>query len=245
MPQAKGTTGQGKTGQGKISQGKIEEESMTIGVRRGNAAKGIRQISRASIEARILAAAESVFAETGFSGATTAEIAKRAGVPKANLHYYFKTKTDLYRQVLQAILELWLGTGDLIKPDSDPAEALSHYIAAKIDLAQQRPLASRVFANEIIHGAPQIADFLQEELRDWVDRKSEVIEGWISAGKMQRIDPRHLFFMIWANTQTYADFAVQIAAVLGREALTPEDYQLAARQVSHIILGGCGLKVPG
>src|SRR5690242_9006825 len=92
VPQAKGTTGQGK-----ISQGKIEEESMTIGVRRGNAAKGIRQISRASIEARILAAAESVFAETGFSGATTAEIAKRAGVPKANLHYYFKTKTDLYR----------------------------------------------------------------------------------------------------------------------------------------------------
>ncbi|HVI90219.1 MAG TPA: TetR/AcrR family transcriptional regulator [Dongiaceae bacterium] len=220
---------------------KAEQEIMTIGVRRGNAAKGIRQISRASIEARILAAAESVFAETGFSGATTAEIAKRAGVPKANLHYYFKTKTDLYRQVLQGILELWLGTGDLIKPDSDPAEALNHYVAAKIELAQQRPLASRVFANEIIHGAPQIGDFLQEELRDWVDRKARVIDGWIAAGKMRKVDPRHLFFMIWANTQTYADFAVQIAAVLGRESLTPEDYQLAAKQVSEIILSGCGL----
>jgi len=220
---------------------KADLETMTIGVRRNNAAKGIRQISRASIEARILAAAESVFAETGFSGATTAEIAKRAGVPKANLHYYFKTKTDLYRQVLQGILELWLGTGDLIKPESDPAEALNHYIAAKIELAQQRPLASRVFANEIIHGAPEIGDFLQEELRDWVDRKARVIDGWIAAGKMRRIDPRHLFFMIWANTQTYADFAVQIAAVLGRETLAPEDYQLAARQVSEIILTGCGL----
>ncbi|HWT99046.1 MAG TPA: TetR/AcrR family transcriptional regulator [Terriglobales bacterium] len=220
---------------------KADQETMTIGVRRNNAAKGIRQISRASIEARILAAAESVFAETGFSGATTAEIAKRAGVPKANLHYYFKTKTDLYRQVLQGILELWLGTGDLIKPESDPAEALNHYIAAKIELAQQRPLASRVFANEIIHGAPEIGDFLQEELRDWVDRKARVIDGWIAAGKMRQIDPRHLFFMIWANTQTYADFAVQIAAVLGRETLAPEDYQLAARQVSEIILTGCGL----
>lgn len=220
---------------------KADQETMTIGVRRNNAAKGIRQISRASIEARILAAAESVFAETGFSGATTAEIAKRAGVPKANLHYYFKTKTDLYRQVLQGILELWLGTGDLIKPESDPAEALNHYIAAKIELAQQRPLASRVFANEIIHGAPEIGDFLQEELRDWVDRKARVIDAWIAAGKMRRIDPRHLFFMIWANTQTYADFAVQIAAVLGRETLAPEDYQLAARQVSEIILTGCGL----
>lgn len=206
--------------------------------------KGIRQISRASIEARILSAAESVFAETGFSGATTAEIAKRAGVPKANLHYYFKTKEDLYRQVLQQILELWLGTGDQILPEVDPAQALSHYIAAKIDLTQQRPLASRVFANEIIHGAPQISDFLQTELRDWVDRKSEVIEGWIAAGKVKPLDPRHLFFMIWANTQTYADFAVQIAAVLGRSVLLPEDYQAASRQLTDIILRGCGLSVP-
>jgi len=225
-----------------IAKGKIEQQPHSASARRNPATKGVRQISRASIEARILAAAESVFAETGFSGATTAEIAKRAGVPKANLHYYFKTKKDLYRQVLQAILELWLGTGDQIKPESDPAEALSHYIAAKIELAQQRPLASRVFANEIIHGAPQISDFLQEELRDWVDRKSRVIEGWIDAGKMRRIDPRHLFFMIWANTQTYADFAAQIAAVLDRESLTPEDYQVAARQVSDIILTGCGLR---
>lgn len=215
---------------------------VAAGLHRATSSKGIRQISRASIEARILAAAESVFAETGFSGATTAEIAKRAGVPKANLHYYFKTKTDLYRQVLQAILDLWLGTGDQIKPDSDPAEALSHYIAAKIELARERPLASRVFANEIIHGAPQIGDFLQGELRDWVDRKSVVIDGWIAAGKMKRVDPRHLFFMIWANTQTYADFAVQIAAVLDKDSLTPEDFSAATRQVTDVVLGGCGLQ---
>lgn len=227
-----------------IAKAKTEARAAMKGGRRNTAAKGIRQISRASIEAKILAAAESVFAETGFSGATTAEIAKRAGVPKANLHYYFKTKEDLYRQVLQAILELWLGTGDLIKPENDPAEALSHYIAAKIDLAQQRPLASRVFANEIIHGAPQISDFLQNELRNWVDRKSAVIEGWIASGKMKPVDPRHLFFMIWANTQTYADFAAQIAAVLDRDALIAEDYKTAARQVSEIILAGCGLSAP-
>ncbi|HEX9448249.1 MAG TPA: TetR family transcriptional regulator C-terminal domain-containing protein, partial [Dongiaceae bacterium] len=131
-----------------------------------------------------------------------------------------------------------------IKPETEPAEALSHYIAAKIELAQQRPLASRVFANEIIHGAPQISDFLQHELRDWVDRKSAVIDGWIAAGKMKRVDPRHLFFMIWANTQTYADFAAQIVAVLDREALAPEDYAAAARQLSEIILIGCGLSLP-
>ena len=203
---------------------------------------GPRERARAKIEARILEAAEAVFAEHGFSGASMSEIARRAGIPKPNLHYYCKTKEELYRRVLRQILDLWLGTADEIRPDSDPAEALAHYIAAKIDLARRRPLASRVFANEVIHGAPQIADFLEGELRDWVAQKAKVIDGWVKAGRMQPVDARHLFFMIWAATQTYADFAVQIAAVLGRKKLQAADYERAAAQTTEIVLRGLGLR---
>ena len=205
-------------------------------------AAGPREQARAKIEAKILGAAEAVFAEHGYSGASMSEIARRAGIPKPNLHYYCKTKQELYRRVLRRILDLWLGTADEIRPDSDPAQALAHYIAAKIDLARRRPLASRVFANEVIHGAPQIGKFLETELQDWVAAKSKVIDGWVKAGKMRPIDPRHLFFMIWAATQTYADFAVQIAAVLGRKTLKPADYEQAARQTTEIVLRGCGLR---
>ncbi len=200
---------------------------------------GIRQRSRANIERRILAAAESVFAETGFSGATTSEIAKRASIPKANLHYYFKTKEELYQRVLTNIIEIWLHTADMITPEADPAEALTHYIEAKILSARDRPLASRVFANEIIHGAPMLTGFLASELKSWVEVKSKVIRGWIAAGRMRDVDPKHLFFMIWATTQTYADFASQITAVLGRDALLAQDYRVAARQVAEILLRGC------
>jgi TetR/AcrR family transcriptional regulator len=206
---------------------------------------GPRERARARIEAKILSAAEAVFAEHGFSGASMSEIARRAGIPKPNLHYYCKTKQELYRRVLRRILDLWLGTADEIRPDADPAQALTHYIAAKIDLARRRPLASRVFANEVIHGAPQIGRFLANELQDWVAAKAKVIDGWIKSGKMRPIDPRHLFFMIWAATQTYADFAVQIAAVLGRKKLQPVDYERAARQTTEIVLRGCGLERPG
>jgi TetR/AcrR family transcriptional regulator len=204
-------------------------------------AAGPREQARAKIEAAILEAAESVFAEHGFSGASMSEIARRAGIPKPNLHYYCKTKEELYRRVLQGILELWLGTADEIRPDADPAAALAHYIAAKMELARARPLASRVFANEVIHGAPQIRDFLENELKDWVAAKAKVIEGWVKAGRMQPVDPKHLFFMIWAATQTYADFAAQIAAVLGRKALKPADYEKAAEQTTAIVLRGLGL----
>jgi TetR/AcrR family transcriptional regulator len=207
------------------------------------AAAGPREQARAKIEAKILAAAEAVFAEHGFSGAAMSEIARRAGIPKPNLHYYCKTKEELYRRVLQRILDLWLGTADEITPDANPAQALAHYIAAKIDLARRRPLASRVFANEVIHGAPQIGEFLENELNDWVARKAKVIDGWVKAGKMQPVDPKHLFFMLWAATQTYADFAVQIAAVLGRKSLKPADYERAAQQTTEIVLRGLGLRM--
>jgi TetR/AcrR family transcriptional regulator len=205
---------------------------------------GVRQRSRASIERRILGAAESVFAEAGFNGATTAEIARRAGIPKANLHYYFNTKEELYQQVLTGIIGTWLHTADEITPDADPARALSHYITAKIELAREQPIPSRVFANEIIHGAPQLGKYLETDLRAWVDSKAKVIRGWIAAGKMREIDPKHLLFMIWASTQTYADFASQISAVLGREQLAPQEYKAVARQVTEIILRGCGLTPP-
>ncbi len=211
----------------------------------GATAGGVRQRSRASIERRILEAAESVFAETGFNGATTAEIARRAGIPKANLHYYFNTKDELYQKVLTGVLNTWLHTADEITADADPARALAHYITAKIELARAQPIPSRVFANEIIHGAPHLGPYLETSLRNWVEQKTKVIKGWIAAGKMREVDPRHLLFMIWASTQTYADFASQISAVLGKEQLSAQDYKSVANQVTEIILRGCGLTPPG
>ena len=192
-------------------------------------------------EARILEAAERVFAERGFGAATTAAIARRAGLPKANLHYYFRTKEALYRQVLENILALWLGTADPIRPEADPKAALSRYIADKIEYSRRRPFASKVFANEILHGAPCLAGQLSGDLKAWVDAKCAVLEGWIAAGRMAPVDPPHLFFVIWAATQTYADFDVQAAAVLGRAHLRPANFRTSADLVTRMVLGICGL----
>ena len=197
---------------------------------------------RLANEARILKAAEEVFATSGFSGARTAAIAKRAGVPKANLHYYFGTKEALYRRLLENLLEVWLGMGESIRPEADPAQAFAAYIAAKVEHSRRRPYASKVFANEMLHGAPQLRAYLRHALRRWVAAKARVIEGWVAAGRMAPIDTRHLFFVIWAMTQTYADFDVQVAAVLGRKHLAPRDYQAATALVTRLVLRGAGLQ---
>jgi TetR/AcrR family transcriptional regulator len=193
-------------------------------------------------EARILKAAEEVFASAGFSGARTAAIARRAGVPKANLHYYFGTKEALYRKVLENILQVWLALGDSIRPDADPAEALAAYVAAKVEHSRRRPHASKVFANELLHGAPQIKGYLRNELKRWVDRKAGVIDSWAAQRRISPIQSRHLFFVLWAMTQTYADFDVQVAAVLGRQRIAPQDYQDAAALITRLLLRGCGLE---
>lgn len=197
----------------------------------------IRQANRE----RILGAAEAVFARAGFNGATMAAIADAAGLPKANLHYYFGSKQALYREVLASTLHEWLVPMDGLVPAADPREALERYLRAKLALSAARPDASRVFANELLHGAPVLGDMLRTELRSMVRRKAAVIEGWIAAGRMAPVDPVHLFFTMWAATQTYADFDVQVRAVLGRSRLSARDHQRAADHVVTLILRGCGL----
>lgn len=204
----------------------------------GTAAPGkIRQRNRA----RILAAAEAEFAERGYRGATTAAVARRAGLPKANVHYYFGTKQALYRAVIDDILGLWLASLDEITEDRDPAEALSDYIRAKVMYSRDRPLASRVFANELIRGAPNIEGFLSGELRRFVERKAAVFDVWVRQGRMDPIDPVHLLSIIWAATQQYADFGVQIGAILGRRELADEDFETAIETITRLVLAGCGI----
>ncbi|MCM5677919.1 TetR/AcrR family transcriptional regulator [Schlegelella sp. S2-27] len=192
-------------------------------------------------EAGILRAAERVFARAGFSAATMNGIAQEAGLPKSNLHYYFRTKQAIYRAVLTNILQLWLAPTEVIRDDRHPGDALAHYIRAKMKLTAERPDASRVFANEVLHGAPEIGGYLRRELRALVRDKARVIDGWIARGWMRPLDPVHLFFTIWAATQTYADFDAQVCAVLGRRQLTEADFERATEHVVSLVLQGCGV----
>jgi TetR/AcrR family transcriptional regulator len=127
-------------------------------------------------QAQILQAAEQVFAAKGFDGTTTADIAALAALPKANVHYYFGTKEKIYVAVLDNILDLWLDEADYwITPERDPRDALTGYIRSKIALAQAKPEASKIYAGELLRGAPHIAGYLHISLRERVRKLSLVI----------------------------------------------------------------------
>lgn len=206
--------------------------------RRKSLNNGERGQVREANETRLLDAAETIFAKSGFRGATTAAIAARAKLPKANLHYYFRTKEELYRAVLANVLSLWMDELDRFTPEREPAEVFAEYIAAKMRWSQTRPNASKVFANEILHGAAFLDGFLSRDLRQRVERYADVVRYWIKAGKMAPIDPTYLVFQLWAMTQHYADFEVQVRAVLGRDKLGDSEFAAASENIVTLVLRG-------
>lgn len=189
-------------------------------------------------EKAILLAAESVFAEYGYAGASTGRIAELAGIPKANLHYYFPTKEELYRRIIENIFNIWLEAAGSFDSYDDPVEALTRYIHTKMEISRSHPMGSKIWANEIIQRAPIIQDYLETTLRDWTASRVAAIEGWIAEGKLAPVDPNYLLYMIWATTQHYADFGHQITTLNGGRELSEAQWEKAKDSVTTIILRG-------
>ncbi len=193
-------------------------------------------------EAIILRAAEVEFARYGFKGASMNDIAQRAGLPKANIHYYFKNKLGLYLAVLRDIVALWDRSLNACTAADDPKQVLTDYIARKVRFSHENPLASRIFATEMVSGAPNMKSYFSEEYSRWFDGRIEVFKEWARQGKIDpQIKPEHLIFLLWSSTQHYADFSVQINAALGKEAMSEADYQDATETLTRIVLTGCGI----
>lgn len=168
-------------------------------------------------QAAILAAGLEVFSQYGFRGSTLDQIAQAAGLSKPNVLYYFSSKDAIYVALLSRLLGDWMKPVYAINPAGDPVEEILQYAKIKLDMSRRYPAESRLFANEIIQGAPRIIDVLSGELHDTMQSLAKVVEGWVNQGRIRPVHPYHLFFSIWSMTQHYADFDKQIRAVMGGE----------------------------
>ncbi|MCR3771580.1 TetR family transcriptional regulator, partial [Pseudomonas aeruginosa] len=180
----------------------------------------------------ILRAASEEFADKGFAATKTSDIAARAGLPKPNVYYYFQSKENLYRCVLESIVEPLLQASAPFRVEDDPLLALPAYIRSKIRISRELPHASKVFASEIMHGAPHLPKEYLDELNAQAQRNVTCLQTWIDRGQLAPVDPHHLLFAIWAATQTYADFDWQISIVTGKEQLSDADYDAAVETIT-------------
>ena len=188
---------------------------------------------------QLLSAALDVFSHYGFSGASLDEIAQRADMHKSNIFYYYENKEALYVEVLTTVMQKWLAPLQVLEPDLEPAEAITQYLMQKIEVSRTQPKASKLFALEIIQGAPHILPILKGPLRKLFKRKSKVILNWQEQGKISdKIDAEVLILNLWGITQNYADFSTQIEMVTGKTLSNRSMYQRTIEHTVHMMLYG-------
>jgi TetR/AcrR family transcriptional regulator len=157
--------------------------------------------------------------------------------------YYFTTKQALYQRVLDNVLDDWLARmASLADPAGDPGDVLRAYVRAKLQFSREQPLASRVYAMEVIGGAKLYADQIRRRVIPLLRADIAVFERWIAEGKIAPVNATHLLFAVWAMTQSYADFAAQMTLVLDRDRLQPADFDDAERLITGMVLGAVGLQ---
>jgi len=190
----------------------------------------------------ILRAAESEFEKYGYSGTRMQNIADIAGVPKANVHYYFANKQALYDAVLSNVVALWNQALQPIDVSDDPAEVLDQYVRSKVEFTRLYPAATRIFALELLNGGQHLNKQLDKEIRKWTRNRARELEHWIKQGRILPVDPYHLIFMIWSSTQHFAESETQVKSIYRRQSLVKNDYQRLADSLSTMVMRICGLE---
>ena len=191
---------------------------------------------------QILNVAEILFAERGYSGTTIASIAEEVRLPKANILYYFKSKEELYKGVLNRLFTTWNSHMNEMTADSHPRDALRDYLTKKVHQSQNNPNASRIFAAEILHGGHHLKTALKEELKQQFDQTCQVFRCWIDKKWMDPVNPEHFIFMLWSTTQAYADHSLQISILMEKPQLDEKDYEQGIELLTQVVLKGCGVQ---
>ncbi|NQY60464.1 TetR family transcriptional regulator C-terminal domain-containing protein [Cognatishimia sp.] len=172
---------------------------------------------------KILEAALEVFSTHGYRGSTLDQIAETAGLSKPNILYYFDGKEEIFVTLLGSLVDQWIEPLRQIDPEGEPLEEIRSYVARKVQMSKDMERESRLFANEILQGAPRIGEHLSGDLQELFTRTTGILTAWMDQGKIAQVDPEHLLYSIWATTQHYADFRSQIDMLSGHGKIDSAD----------------------
>lgn len=136
------------------------------------------------------------------------------------------------------MLKVW---GDIIQFDptlSEPDAVLSRYIRNKLNFSFDQPELSRIFTSEVLGGGHYLHKYWPQATAN-ITGKENLIQGWIAQQKIRPLDARLFIMHIWAVTQYYADFAVQVKHMYGDFEGDNAAREHIIAEVTTLILNGC------
>jgi AcrR family transcriptional regulator len=149
-------------------------------------------------EKKILEAAKEIFVEYGFNGASMQKIADRAGINKALLHYYFRSKEKLFeatfREVFFSMVPPLINT---VKEEKPLEEKIRVFVEKYIDTLRDNPLVPLFILHELNRNPENLPELVKESGIDPTVFISQ-INSEIDAGNINPVFPHHLFINILA-----------------------------------------------
>ncbi|HLW55688.1 MAG TPA: TetR/AcrR family transcriptional regulator [Candidatus Angelobacter sp.] len=199
--------------------------------------------------AAILKAALEEFSHEGVAGARTDEIARRAGVNKALLYYYFKDKEGLYAAVLD---EVFAGLSERVQAalgavHLPPRQRLLGYMEAHLDYIAGAPLYPRLVQREFMRTvgrtlSPVASRILERYGRPIYQNLSALIREGIAAGEFRKVDPEQTVTSVLGIIIFYFISLPAQQAMLPGDPSSPE--RIAARQAAVIDFVSAALFAP-
>ena len=147
---------------------------------------------------KILRAAEKEFANKGFAGARVDKIAKSAGLDKATLYYYFRTKQDIYKSVLMEVTQAFTDLSSKgLERDTDPGEELAAFVDILVDFLEQHKSFALILRREFSEPGSKRRTVLYKSLAPLMHRVRDYIIQDVEKGEMRKVDPEHALYSVF------------------------------------------------
>jgi len=192
-------------------------------------------------ERKILAAAVEVFAEKGFDGARTDEIAVNAGVNKAMIYYYFKSKENLYTVIVETVFgEVYLILSrHLSHVDvKTPEEGIRSFIDSYVDFIYTHRIFFKVMLWDLARGGAIVSRVAGKMMRDKIGEATGVFEQAARDGYLRPFNPKHLFVSMIGMILFFFFAEPVIRVIWGEEPITPEHIDERKKEISNLIING-------
>jgi TetR/AcrR family transcriptional regulator len=193
---------------------------------------------------RIVAAAASMFAEQGLAGARMDEIARAAKVNKALLYYYFRSKEELHRFVLETLLsQLRTRVWDLHTAKLPARKRLAAAIDNFFEFVRRHPNYPRLIQREMMSDGRNVEWIVSEYYKPLHARLVALIEDGISSGEFRRVDARNTALTVVSSMVFYFAAAPVLKRILGHDPLRPQEVARRRQAIQDLLEHG--LLLPG
>ncbi len=173
-----------------------------------------------SVETRatILKAAERIYAECGLAGARTEAIAAAAGVNKALLYYYFKSKDALYQAVVGSqVREFQQQAREVLSAEGPAGPILLRYVSYHFDFIGTHPHYPRIFQRMMMEGDRALERMIREHSVPLMNLLMAVLERGMKSGEFRRMDKGHIIVSIGGLTAHYFNIAPAFRVITGQD----------------------------